>query len=93
MPCSTKLQPDDERKNATFYMSMGRSNVYRYLKYGWVEVSDINIELPSNTLVYAEVVHEMKREFRHQQKVLALHIIDAFILGGEDVSQKYLRER
>lgn len=93
MPCGTKPRPDDDKKNATFYMGMGRSNVYRYIKNSWVLVDDIAIELPPNTLVYAEVVYEMTKEFRHQQKVLALHIIDAFYLGGEDISKKYLRCR
>ena len=93
MPCGTKPGPDDDKKNATFYMGMGRSNVHRYIKNSWVQVDDIGIELPSNTLVYAEVVYEMTKEFIHQQEVLALHIIDAFYLGGVDISKKYLRSR
>ena len=93
MPCGTKPGPDDDKKNATFYMGMGRSNVHRYIKNSWVQVDDIGIELPSNTLVYAEVVYEMTKEFIYQQKVLALHIIDAFYLGGVDISKKYLRSR
>ena len=49
--------------------------------------------LPPNTLVNAEVVYEMTKEFIYLQKVLALHIIDAFYLGGVDISKKYLRGR
>ena len=93
MPCGTKPKPDDDKNNATFYMGMGRSNVYRYIKNSWVRVDEIDIELPPNTLVYAEVVYEMTKEFIHQRKVPVLHIIDAFYLGGEDISKKYLRSR
>lgn len=92
MPCGTP-KPDEEKNDATFYMGMGRGNVYRYVKNSWQHIDDIKIELPPNTLVYAEVVYEMVKEFRYQQKVLALHIIDAFYLGGEDVSEKYLSDR
>ena len=59
----------------------------------WLPVGDINIELPPDTLVYAELVFEIRKEFRLQSKVLALHILDALVLGGEDISQKYVRER
>lgn len=92
MPCSTGRDNKEER-HATFYMGMGRGNVYRYLRNSWVSVDDIKIELPPDTLVYAEVVCEMLKEFKQQRNVLALHIIDAFILGAEDINQKYLRER
>ena len=93
MPCGTKPRSDDDKKHATFYMGVGRSNVYKYTKNSWLSVDDIGIELPPNTLVNAEVVYEMTKEFIYQQKVLALHIIDAFYLGGVDISKKYLRSR
>ncbi|XP_076179512.1 cap methyltransferase 1 isoform X2 [Ptiloglossa arizonensis] len=92
MPCGTGSQ-DDPEKNATFYMGMGRSNVYRYVKGSWVQFNDFHLELPPDTLLYAEAVFEMKKEFRLQRKVLALHILDAYYLGAENISQKYLRER
>ncbi|XP_054006129.1 cap-specific mRNA (nucleoside-2'-O-)-methyltransferase 1 [Hylaeus anthracinus] len=91
MPCGTGST--DENKNATFYLGMGRSKVYRYVRGSWDRVSDVTLELPPDTLVYGEVVYEMKNESKHQHKVLALHIIDAYFLGQEDVSQKYLRDR
>ena len=78
MPCGTNPRSDDDKKHATFYMGVGRSNVYTCTKNSWVSVDDIGIELPPNTLVNAEVVYEMTKEFIYQQKVLALHIIDAF---------------
>ena len=59
-------------------MGVRRSNVYTCTKNSSVSVDDIGIELPPNTLVNAEGVYEMTKEFIYQQKVLALHIIDAF---------------
>ncbi|CAL7938765.1 unnamed protein product [Xylocopa violacea] len=93
MPCGTRLDKDEENRNATFYMGMGRSNVYRYVKDTWKRVEDINIELPPDTLLYAEVVYEMIRESKSMQKVLALHILDAYMLGAEDISKRYLGDR
>ncbi|XP_003706538.1 cap methyltransferase 1 [Megachile rotundata] len=92
MPCGTG-NANEAKKNATFYMGMGRSNVYRLVDGSWIRVEDINVELPPDTLVYAEIVYEMTKDFRQLQKVLALHIIDAFILGAENISRKYLRDR
>ena len=63
MPCGTKPRSDDDKKHATFYMGVGRSNVYTCTKNSWVSVDDIGIELPPNTLVNAEVVYEMTKEF------------------------------
>ncbi|XP_076231449.1 cap methyltransferase 1 [Calliopsis andreniformis] len=92
MPCGTG-SCIGEKTNATLYLGMGRSKVYRYIKGTWLPVDDIIVDLPPNTLVYAEVVYEMRNEFRHLSKVFALHILDAFVLGSEDISRKYLRER
>nr|XP_050847313.1 cap-specific mRNA (nucleoside-2'-O-)-methyltransferase 1 [Vespula vulgaris] len=91
-PCGTGqfTEPD---KMATFYMSMGRRKVYRYIKNSWDQINDLKIELPPDTLVYAEVISETTKERKSQHKVFALHILDAWILGGEDISQKYLPDR
>ncbi|KOC65112.1 Cap-specific mRNA (nucleoside-2'-O-)-methyltransferase 1 [Habropoda laboriosa] len=97
MPCGTGLcnqdQTREEKQNATFYMGMGRSQVYRYVRGTWVLVDDIKVELPPDTLLYAEVVYERTKESKHQRKVFALHILDAVILGSENISQMYLRDR
>ncbi|XP_043251108.1 cap-specific mRNA (nucleoside-2'-O-)-methyltransferase 1 [Colletes gigas] len=93
VPCGTGGPYDDPNKNATFYLGMGRSKVYRYVRGSWMHVDDISLELPPDTLIYAEVVYEKRKESKQLQKVLALHIIDAFYLGNEDVSHRYLRDR
>ncbi|KZC07705.1 PREDICTED: cap-specific mRNA (nucleoside-2'-O-)-methyltransferase 1 [Dufourea novaeangliae] len=92
VPCGTG--PDrDEKKTATFYLGMGRSKIYRYVKGSWAKVDDIKIELPPDTLLYGETVYEMTRENKYQRKLQALHIIDAFFLGTEDISRKSLKDR
>ncbi|XP_015110560.1 cap-specific mRNA (nucleoside-2'-O-)-methyltransferase 1 [Diachasma alloeum] len=80
-----------EDKGMTFYLGMGRTNVYRLVKDTWEWAS--NIELPPDTFVYAEVVEEMRGQSKNIRRTEALHIIDAYLLGGEDVSQKSLPER
>lgn len=46
-----------------------------------------------DSLVYAELVQELRGEGRSQKRSYALHIIDAVCLGGIDVSQLHLKER
>ncbi|KAK2588336.1 hypothetical protein KPH14_004352 [Odynerus spinipes] len=91
-PCGTG-QSIEPPKMATFYMSMGKRKVYRYMKNSWDQINDIKLELPPDTLVYAEVISETTKERRSQHKISALHILDAWMLGGEDISQKYLPDR
>lgn len=92
MPCGTG-PCNEENKNATLYLGAGRGKIYRYLRGSWVLVDDLHIELPANTLVYAEVVYEIRNKSKLLQKVLALHILDAFFLGGENIGDKYIKER
>lgn len=91
-PCSTG-QSIEAIKMATFYMSMGKRKIYYYTKNSWHPITDIKLELPPDTLVYAELISEITKERRSQHRLYALHILDAWILGGEDISQKYLPER
>jgi len=81
-------------KPATFYLGLGRRKVFRYIKGGkWESIGDIKIELPPDTLVYAELVYESKFTDKCFLKTHALHILDAYMLGGEDVSKRYLYDR
>ncbi|XP_014487338.1 PREDICTED: cap-specific mRNA (nucleoside-2'-O-)-methyltransferase 1-like [Dinoponera quadriceps] len=92
VPCSSG-QYVDEDKVATFYLGLGRRRVYRYMKGKWESIGDVKLELPPNTLVYAELVYESKWTERYFTKSRALHILDAYMLGGEDVSMKYITHR
>ncbi|XP_066586803.1 cap-specific mRNA (nucleoside-2'-O-)-methyltransferase 1 [Prorops nasuta] len=89
-PCIT----DKHKQSATFYLGMGRSKVYQYQRNHWEQIDgDIKIELPADTLVYAELVIEMRKEGRTQYKTYALHILDSFILGGENINDCYIWDR
>ncbi|KAK0090863.1 hypothetical protein PV325_000029 [Microctonus aethiopoides] len=75
----------------TLYFGMGRTKVYRLVQGVWQPVT--GIELPPDTLVYAEMVMEYRSQGRKQRKTVALHIIDAWLLGAQDISQKFMPER
>ncbi|KYQ54327.1 Cap-specific mRNA (nucleoside-2'-O-)-methyltransferase 1 [Trachymyrmex zeteki] len=94
MPCGTGPYFETETL-ATFYLGLGRKQVYRYIGGRWeiVRCNTGTLELPSNTLVYAEIVNERKWTGTYFAKTKALHIIDAYMLGGEDVSKLYLSHR
>ncbi|XP_033334094.2 cap methyltransferase 1 [Megalopta genalis] len=89
VPCES----GKEETIATFYLSLGRSKVYRYVKGCWEDINNNSIQLPAGTLIYGELLHEMTKQSRYQRKLLALHIIDAYFLGGENVSNEHLRKR
>lgn len=91
MPCATE-QPDDEEA-ATLYISLGRNKIYRYVKGKWVSIGDLKLELPADTLVYAEFLYESTRTGDTFTKFPALHIIDAYMLGGECVNLEYIVTR
>lgn len=41
--------------------------------------------LSSGTLIYAEIVTEMRGECKSMRRATAIHIIDALFIGGEDI--------
>ncbi|XP_012525209.1 cap-specific mRNA (nucleoside-2'-O-)-methyltransferase 1 [Monomorium pharaonis] len=93
MPCGSGPYVEED-KQATFYLGLGRRKVFRYLRGKWESVGDAKIELPANTLIYAELVYETKwTSGKFFLKTRALHILDAYMLGGEDVSKMYLSKR
>lgn len=92
MPCGSGPYIEED-KLATFYLGLGRRKVYRYVRGKWESVGDAKIELPSNTLIYAELVYETKWTGKYFSKTRALHILDAYMLGGENVSKMYLSQR
>lgn len=79
--------------NPTLFLSLGRKITYYYEKESWKRIIDMKLELPSNTLIYAEIVHECINEYKQLRKVSVLHILDACKLGGDDVSRDYIEVR
>ncbi|XP_076643921.1 cap methyltransferase 1 [Halictus rubicundus] len=90
VPCASK---SDDNSNATFYLGLGRSQVYRYTRGTWELVKPNIIEMPAGTILYAEQINEMTKQHRNQRRLCTLHIIDVLFLGSEDVSKKCLIER
>lgn len=78
----------------TFFLGLGRTNVYRWevSRSRWQKVTE-KIDLARDTLIYGELVTELKGEGRSQKRSHALHIIDAIYLGGVDISQLHLKDR
>ncbi|XP_019624485.1 PREDICTED: LOW QUALITY PROTEIN: cap-specific mRNA (nucleoside-2'-O-)-methyltransferase 1-like [Branchiostoma belcheri] len=58
----------------------------------WMKL-DLNMELPKDTLLVVEVVQELKGEGKAQRKITAMHIVDAYVLNGEDISSRHFSER
>ena len=73
---------------------LGRNNVFRWdiSKCRWLKLTE-NVELVRDTLIYGELIQELRGEGRSQKRSSALHIVDAVILGGVDVSKLHLKER
>lgn len=59
----------------------------------WKNVASLNIKLPANTLLYGEIAREYRGQGKGQHRSKALHIIDALVLGGTDISSLPLTER
>ncbi|XP_063993658.1 cap-specific mRNA (nucleoside-2'-O-)-methyltransferase 1-like isoform X2 [Diachasmimorpha longicaudata] len=89
--CGSDTSGTTPSKQLTFYLGMGRTKVFRLVKNTWERVD--NIELPPNTLVYAELVEELRGLENNIRRTEALHIVDAYLLGGEDISRNSLPER
>ncbi|KAK0161733.1 hypothetical protein PV327_008151 [Microctonus hyperodae] len=76
----------------TLYYSTGRTKLYRLMRDLWEEVA--GIELPPDTLVYAEMITEYHSLGIKQRETNTLYIIDAYwLLGAQDISQNFLQER
>ncbi|GAB0094021.1 Cap-specific mRNA (nucleoside-2'-O-)-methyltransferase 1 [Sergentomyia squamirostris] len=81
----------------TFFLSKGRKDVFMLNSKGvWERLSNskiIVVEMCPRTLIYGEIVTELKGENRSQRSCYSLHIIDGLFLGGEDIRKLPLLER
>ena len=80
----------------TFFLGLGRSRVYKLETASgyWRRLEDgLKFELAPNTLLYGEIVKEYRGEGKSQRRVTGVHIIDGFVLGGEDISGLHFMER
>uniref|UniRef100_A0A6A7FUP5 Cap-specific mRNA (nucleoside-2'-O-)-methyltransferase 1 n=2 Tax=Hirondellea gigas TaxID=1518452 RepID=A0A6A7FUP5_9CRUS len=105
--------PSQQNKSRAFYLGLSGRNVYRSnslsinsnASSSWERLA-LSVELPPDTLLYAELVDEIrgmsvtppsprdvKSDVRNQRRVMALHVIDAICLNGFHVANLHLVER
>ncbi|KAG6452827.1 cap-specific mRNA (nucleoside-2'-O-)-methyltransferase 1 isoform X1 [Manduca sexta] len=75
------------------FIGCGGKQVFQFESSGWKSVVDLHVTLPSKTLIYGEIVREYRGEGHNQMHSKSLHIIDALMLGGVDISRYTLSER
>ncbi|KAF9822669.1 hypothetical protein SFRURICE_012448 [Spodoptera frugiperda] len=71
----------------------GGKQVFQLESNSWRTVVDLHLTLPAKTLIYGEVVKEYRGQGNNQIYSKSLHIIDALMLGGIDISGDSLTER
>lgn len=77
----------------SIFIGCGGKQVFKLEDNGWKYAADLHLTLPAKTLIYGEIVKEYRGEGNTQIHTKALHIIDAMILGGRDISHLHLTER
>ncbi|XP_066961198.1 cap-specific mRNA (nucleoside-2'-O-)-methyltransferase 1 [Macrobrachium rosenbergii] len=93
--CLLVASTKEGRKDRAFYLGLGGCNVFRWegrANSPWMRV-DTKLELPSDTLVYGELVTEHRGENKAQRKLTTFHIIDGLILNGRDIRNIHIVER
>ncbi|XP_053687251.1 cap-specific mRNA (nucleoside-2'-O-)-methyltransferase 1-like [Sabethes cyaneus] len=79
----------------SFFIGRGGRDIWQYnVSDGdWYPLKDVPLELPPRTLIYGEIVMELQGEGKSPIFEQAFHIIDAIVLGGEDIRKRSLPER
>lgn len=78
-----------------FLLGLGKSQIYTWdgrQSDRWVKL-DLKTELPRDTLLCVEIVHELKGEGKAQRKISAIHILDVLVLNGSDVREQHFNQR
>lgn len=78
---------DQGKSIRTVFLSKGNGNVFCYdrEKANWTQIKDYQVVLSPRTVLYGEIVEEISAKGEKQKIVHALHIIDAILLGGQEV--------
>lgn len=86
----------NQKSDRGFFLGLGRSHIYKWdglsSTPSWNKV-DFMLELPADTLIYGEVVQELKGESRAQRKITAIHVIDVLYIGGENFRHYSFKDR
>uniref|UniRef100_A0A7M4EUI6 Cap-specific mRNA (nucleoside-2'-O-)-methyltransferase 1 n=1 Tax=Crocodylus porosus TaxID=8502 RepID=A0A7M4EUI6_CROPO len=78
-----------------FLLGLGKSQIYTWdgrQSDRWTKL-DLKTELPRDTLLSVEIVHELKGEGKAQRKIGAIHILDVLVLNGHDVREQHFNQR
>lgn len=84
---------DNPNNVRAFFMSRGKRDVSMLQNGSWVELRNVIVEMAPHSLIYAEVVKELRGEHMRQNISYALHIIDGLVLGDVDIRHLPLTER
>lgn len=74
---------------------VGRGHVFFLDRNGWrkVDIENVKLELPAETLLFGELVSELQGEAKAQRSIKVLHVMDAFVLGGSRIDELAFEER
>lgn len=77
------------------FLGLGRNRVYKFnaKTFKWERDGNVSAELNPGTLVYGEVVKELRGEGVGQFKMSALHIVDGISIGYEVIATLDYTER
>ncbi|CAL8078849.1 unnamed protein product [Orchesella dallaii] len=83
--------------NRGYFWARGEGKVYRYdstIKENWRLInSEVEIDIPGDTIVYADIVKEITFHQGEEINRPAFHIIDGMRLGGKDIGDMDYRKR
>lgn len=86
---------DQGRAIRTMFLSKGNGNVFYFDRTDgeWRQYKEYQMILSPRTLLYGEIVEEISVKGNAQKIVIALHVIDAILLGGIDIRNFSLTKR
>jgi cap1 methyltransferase len=56
-------------------------------------MENVKLDLPAETLLFGELVSELQGEAKAQRSIKVLHVMDAFVLGGNRIDGLAFEER
>ncbi|XP_014367427.2 cap-specific mRNA (nucleoside-2'-O-)-methyltransferase 1 [Papilio machaon] len=91
----TFLSSEKNSNDTKMFLGCGGKRVFQLDKTGWRNLGDLQtfINLPPKTLFYGELVKEYCGQGLNQHFNKAIHVIDAIMLGGIDISHMSLTDR
>ncbi|XP_036919166.1 cap-specific mRNA (nucleoside-2'-O-)-methyltransferase 1 isoform X3 [Sturnira hondurensis] len=95
IPDQARVAPSSSDPKSKFFELIQKSQIYTWdgrQSDRWVKL-DLKTELPRDTLLSVEIVHELKGEGKAQRKISAIHILDVLVLNGSDVREQHFNQR